>query len=163
MTDHDIHGCGGTGAWVGVLCAALGVLTAYAMLKAMGIGHFVWSPSSTREITIGLIGLFIAARGLGKKAGVFLCSKGNRLGFNVLAGIGVAFGSITIAVLTGMFVGLVREFGVIVGSPGFEPKNLVLGPLMALALVFFFGGIPALVLGALFGFLVKTRLERLTR
>lgn len=158
MTDHDRHGCGRVGSWIGVLCAALGVLSAYAMVRALDIGWIVGIPKLPLELILGLVALFVAAALLGRKAGVFLCKRQNDLAMNVVVGIGVAFGSIAIAVWTGTLVGLISEI------PSLQPPDpvgillVIFGPLL---IICFYGGIPAALLGVLYGFLVRRQLRKL--
>ena len=162
MTDHDIHGCGRAGAWIGVLCAALGVLIAGVMVWAMGIGRFVGLPGLPIELVVGLIGLFVAAGCFGKKAGVFVCKRGNGLSTNVLIGIALAFGSIAIAVWTGTIALAVKEL--INGHVPHIAALLVavlVGWLFILLVFLIYGGIPAALLGVVYGFLLRHRLWQL--
>lgn len=160
LNDHD-HGCGSVGRWISVLCAALGVVTAILMIRAMNIGWYVPGYPIPKEIAVGLVVLFIAAAFLGEKAGVRLCGRSHDVPLNVLVGQGVAFGSIAIAVMAGTLVGVVSAAGEILSSPGFTPIGVVLLLFGPLFLVLMFGGIPAVLLGLLYGFVVRNRLRDL--
>ena len=162
MLDEDGHGCGSIGQWVAIVCAAAGVGIAFLMLRAMGVPKFVVPLNPPpKELIIGLIALFIGAALLGKKAGMYLCGKSQAWALNVVVGIGVAFGSIAIAVLTGTFVGVVSEAPRLFGSVDFNPLNALLGFFIPLGIVLFFGGIPAAFLGVLYGLVVRNRLRKL--
>jgi hypothetical protein len=162
MTDHDIHGCGRAGAWLGVLCAGVGVLIAGLMVRALNIGWIIGFPSLPVELVVGLIALFVAAGHFGKKAGVFVCKRGNDLSTNVLIGIALAFGSIAIAVWAGMIVGLCHEL-LKNKVPGIGSMflGLLLGWLFPMLVILIYGGIPAATLGVVYGFLLRNRLWHL--
>jgi hypothetical protein len=164
MFDHEEHGCGAIGRWVGVACAGLGLATAALMLMGMGgfgrgFGqiNFLTMPP---ELIIALVALFAAAAYLGSKAGVFLCQKQHALSMCMVVGIGVALGSIAISVWTGTFLGIVRHAGEFFGRD-FTVLNLILAPFVSLLFILLFGGIPAMLLGALYGFLVRRGLRKL--
>ena len=157
MSTHTDGACGRIGRRMGVFCAFLGVMTAYLMLQAMEAYWFRPTISEVLMLALYLCPLFIAAAFLGTKAGTFLCRKGNRLGLNILIGIALAFGSITIEVLAWTFVYIVmRGSGeVLVGWDLFKAW------FVPLAVILMVGGIPATVLGVLYGFLVRRRLNKL--
>ena len=161
MLNDEEHGCGSIGRWVAVLCAGLGVGTAVLMLQVMGIGKFIFSNTFPKEIAVGLVVLFVAAATLGKKAGTYLCNKTHSTGRNVLAGLGVAFGSIAIAVLAGTLAGFLGEADAILRAPDFSAVNFVIGFFFPLLLVLWFGGIHAILLGVIYGFTVRNRLRKL--
>lgn len=162
MLDEDGHGCGSIGRWLSVMCAAAGVGIAFLMLRAMDVPKFVVPLNPPpKELIIGLIALFVAAALLGKKAGMYLCGKSHDWALNVVVGIGVAFGSIAIAVLTGTFVGVVSEAPQIFTSVDFHPLKALIGFFIPLGIVLFFGGIPAAFLGVFYGLLVRNRLRKL--
>jgi hypothetical protein len=161
MLDYHEHGCGSVGKWIGVLCAALGVVTAYVMVRAMNIGWDLFPSNPPKEILVGLVVLFLAAAYLGEKSGRRLCGKDHDLPLNVVVGLGVAFGSITIAVMSGTMVGVVSNAGEWLSSPDYNPLYLVPGFFFLLFFILLFGGLPALILGVLYGFLVRSRLRNL--
>jgi len=162
MLDEDDHGCGSIGRWIALVCAALGVVAAIVMVRAIGIPKFVVPLNApTKEMIVGLIALFIAAAWLGKKAGMYLCDKSHDTAMNVVVGLGVAFGSISISVMTGTLVGMVSELPRISGSVNFNPLYVLLGFFIPLFFVLLFGAIPAILLGVLYGFLVRNRLRNL--
>ncbi|HEU4769220.1 MAG TPA: hypothetical protein VFS77_17765 [Pyrinomonadaceae bacterium] len=159
IADHSAHGCGRIGRRTGLLCAFLGVVAAFLLLVSFGVrfddNPVTWFINPT--ITPGLFALFIGSAYFGKKAGMFLCRKGNRSGWNVLIGIALAFGSITIAVTAGVYLMVVlRLFGD--KLPPFDVLTLWFS---LLAYFYLIGGIPAIGLGALYGFLVKKQLAKL--
>ena len=126
MVDDDDHGCGNVGRWVAVLCAALGVGTAFLWC---GPWTSVGSSSRTRvpkEIVVRLVVLFIASAS-GKKARIYLCDKTYDLALNVLVGLGLAFGSIAAAVLAATIVGFLGEADHILRAENFSASGLVLG------------------------------------
>lgn len=161
MLNDEEHGCGSIGRWVALVCATLGVAGAALMLAVMGIGRFIFWNGFPKEIGVGLLVLFIAAAVLGKKAGMYLCNKTQATGRNVLVGIGVAFGSIAIAVLAGTLVAFLGEADYILRAENFSVVNAVLGFFIPLGLVLWFGGIPAVLLGIFYGFTVRNRLRKL--
>ncbi len=161
MLNDEEHGCGSIGRSVAVLCAALGVGAAVLMLLALGISRFILPFPFPKEIVVGLVILFIAAAILGKKAGIYLCDKTSATGRNVLVGMGVAFGSIAVAVLAGTFVGFLAEADHILRAENFSVVNFALGFFIPLLLVLWFGGIPAILLGVFYGFMVRNRLRKL--
>jgi hypothetical protein len=154
MYDDEGHGCGSVGRWVGVLCAALGVVTAFLMISLMGLGWF-FKGFTSPPIQIGLIALFIAAGLLGTKAGVVLCNKGNDLATNVLVGIGLAFASITIAVVAGSIS------VILMGPSNIQGWEFLWILVVTLLVMLMYGGIPAVLLGVLYGVLVRDRLRKL--
>lgn len=161
MLDDEEHGCGAIGRWVALLCAGLGAAAAFLMLVVFGIEKILFADGFPKEIAVGLVALFIASAVLGKNAGVYLCDKTSRTGLNVLVGIGVAFGSIAIAVFAGAFVGFLAEADSILRAESFSPVNFVYGFFILLFLVLWFGGIPAILLGVFYGFMVQHRLRKL--
>ncbi|HKY28317.1 MAG TPA: hypothetical protein VJM12_10265 [Pyrinomonadaceae bacterium] len=162
MLNEDGHGCGSIGRWIAFLFAALGVVAAIVMVRALRIPQFVVPLNApTKEMIVGLIALFVAASWLGKKAGTYLCDKTHDTAMNVLVGLGVAFGSISISVMTGTFLGVVSEAPQIFSSVDFNPLYALLGFFIPLLIVLFFGAIPAILLGVLYGFLIRNRLRKL--
>jgi len=161
MLDYHDHGCGSVGRWIGVLCAALGVVTAYLMIQLMNLGWYIPVYPMPKEVALGLVVLFLTSAFLGERAGMRLCGKSDDVSLNVLLGQGVAFGSITIAVMFATLVGVISAAGTVVGSPGFTPLGLVFALFMPLCLVLLVGGVPAVGLGVLYGLLVRNRLRKL--
>ena len=146
------------------MCAALGVVIAFVIVLAMDLPEFilpVYPPS--KEIIVGLVALFIAAAWLGTKAGWYLCRKEHDRALNVVVGLGVAFGSIAVAVMTGTLLGVVSEADEIFGSTAITPAGVLLGMFFPLLIVLLFGGIPAAFLGVLYGFVVRNCLRKLNR
>jgi hypothetical protein len=163
MLDYHEHGCGSIGRFIGFVCAVLGVVTAALMVYALNLGWSLHPSNPPKEILVGLVALFLSAVYLGEKSGVYLCGKHYDLPKNILVGLGVAFGSISIAVLAGMLVAIVSNPGELLANPDFNPFRLVIGFFLLLGLILLFGGVPAVVLGVLYGFLVRSRLRDLNR
>ena len=160
MFDDNDHGCGRIGRWIGVFCAALGLATASLMWTGMGGTWYISFSTLPPELIAGFVALFVGSAYLGTKAGVFLCEKRHALSMCMVTGIGVALGSIAIAVWTGMIVGIVRDFGQFFGR-NFTVLSLVLAVFAPLGLILLFGGIPAMLLGVLYGILVRRGVRRL--
>jgi hypothetical protein len=160
MLDYHDHGCRSVGKWIAVLCAALGVAIAFIMMGGLKTNLASFSFSLPKELAVGLVVLFLAAVFLGERAGVFLCGRSNDLATHVLVGQGVAFGSITMAVLSGTLVAFISE-GYLLSGPEANPLTHVFGFFLPLLLVLMFGGIPAVLLGVLYGLLVRNRLRKL--
>jgi hypothetical protein len=160
MDDHEFHGCGSVGKWVGMSCAVLGIGTAFLMVYWMGAGWFI---GLDPPVAVGLVVEIFAAAYLGEKAGRYLCRKGNPLGRGMLVGLGVAFGSITIAVYAATIAGCVSYASEWISNPYINPWNAVYLLFFPLFLVLLFGGVPAAFLGVLYGALVHVRLQNLDR
>ena len=160
MNAHYDHGCGSVGKWIGMLCAALGIGTAFLMVRVMNGGWFIGLDPA---ITVGLVVEIFAAAYLGEKAGRYLCSKGNPLGRGMLVGLGVAYGSIAIAVYAGTIAAFVGHTSEFFGNSNISPLNVVSVLFFPLFLVLLFGGIPAAVLGVIYGALVNIRLQKLNQ
>jgi len=158
MKNHEDHGCGTIGKWMGALFGALGVGTAFLMVYVMGIG---WAIGFDAPIRVGLVVEIFAAAYLGEKGGRYLCRKGNRFGRSVLVGLGVAFGSITIAVYAGTIAGFVGYASEWMGNPDINRWNAVYALFFPLLLILLYGGLPATVLGVIYGFLLNSRLQKL--
>jgi hypothetical protein len=154
MTDHDVHGCGRAGRAISVLCAFLGMVC--ALMMVFGLFSASISRDVAPAIIIGLIGLFVGAGYFGKKAGVFLCERGNDLSTNILVGVALAFGSIATAIATGTLAGAVFS-GITKLLDG-----IAIGVIVGIFIVFW-GAIPATVLGVLYGILMTGQLRALNR
>ncbi len=152
MTDHDVHGCGRAGTAIGVLCAFLGMVCAGLILFGFINGSVSGDLAPT--IIIGLIGLFVGAGYFGKKAGIFLCEKGNDLSTNILIGVALAFGSIATAILTGTLAAAVLSGNVA------RPQGVLLIGVIVGVYTVFWGAIPATLLGVLYGILMTGQLRR---
>ena len=160
MFEDEDHGCGRIGRWIGLLCAGLGLATAVLMWTGLGLTWHIGFSNLPLELIVGFVALFVGAGYLGTKAGVFLCERRHALSMCMVAGIGVALGSIAIAVWTSTFLGILRNAHEFFGR-NFTVLSLVLAVFGPLGLVLLFGGIPAMLLGVLYGFLVKRGLRRL--
>ncbi|HEU4433946.1 MAG TPA: hypothetical protein VFR51_11155 [Pyrinomonadaceae bacterium] len=158
MKNHEYHGCGNVGKWVGMLFGALGVATAFLMVYLMNGG---WLIGLDPAIAVGLVVEIFAAAFLGERAGRYLCGKGNPLGRAMLVGVGVAFGSIAIAVYAGTIAGVVAHPSEFFGNSHIGVLNVLSVLFFPLFMVLFFGGIPAAVLGVVYGTLIHVRLQKL--
>lgn len=156
MSTHIDHGCGRIGRRMGVFCAFLGVMTAYLMIQVMtGLSSGV-TVLQVLVFALYLSPLFIAAAFFGTKAGRFLCRKGNLLALNIGIGLALAIGSIVVEVMTATFVYTVmRE-----GQP-YDGWDLLWAWSAPLFIILMFGSVPATGLGVLYGFLVRSRLDKL--
>jgi hypothetical protein len=160
MEGHEDHGCGTIGQWIGTLCAVLGIGTAFLIVLVLDAG---WVVGLDPPIIVGLVVEIFAAAYLGRRAGTYLCGEGNPLGRGMLVGLGVAFGSIAIAVYSGTIAGFVGHASEWIGNPHINRWNAVPALFFPLFLVLLFGGAPAVVLGVVYGTLVHVRLQKLNQ
>jgi len=141
---------------MGLLCAALGTLTAYFFLQIMGGFN---SPPMIRlmpPMIFGVLVLFVVSGYFGTKAGVYLCWKGNKTGLDVLIGLGLAFGSIAVSVwASSVFYIFFHDRNEIIAMK--DIPAILFTPMLVILL---FGAIPAAVLGVVYGLLVGMQLER---
>jgi hypothetical protein len=155
MTDHDVHGCGRIGSRIGVLCAGLGVAVAVVMVVLMDMSGFLAPSALLGPLGIGLLALFLASAILGKYVGTFLCKRGNNALLAVAGGFFLAFSSIVIAVFTGSaFTFLITTF---LTTERVDLETLFILPQILVGL---FGGIPAIILGFVYGLLVRRQLAK---
>lgn len=152
MDNHDPFECQIIGIRTALLCAVLGVLVAYLWLSPLGIQTLLNLLTWNAGGLAGIVVLFWAAAGLGKLAGSFLCERRNDLAMHILVGIGVAFGSIVVAVLAGSVILLLFDS---------SHRVSIIDCLFFLLMMLLFGGIPAACLGALYGFLVRKQIAKL--
>lgn len=140
---------------MGLMCAVLGALTAAAFFVLTGGWWFL--RESSLSIGVGLIALFVAAGYMGMETGVYLCWRGNTVGLGIGLGIALAFACIGCSGLAG------SVFYILINVPQGtlamrEIPQLLFLPTLGLAL---FGGIPAVVLGIVYGLLTGMQLEKL--
>lgn len=158
MTDHDVHGCGRIGSRMAVRCAALGLITATAIMSRLTqIGDLLDPQFWIGPIGVGVLGLFVAAAFLGKKTGAFVCERGDTTSLTVAGGLFVAFGSITIAVFVGSFCTLIA----IACGPGLSSHDVFTYLIVPQIVVGMFGSLPATALAVLYGFLLRSGLRKL--
>lgn len=156
MENHRDHGCGKIGARMGLLSAVLGVVTAAIILSTSGIWTFL-NFQLDAPMIVGLIALFVASGYFGRNAGVYLCERGNRVGLDILVGIGLAFGSIAIAAFAGsVFYLFFHDRNISIGVN--EIPMTLFAPMLAIMV---FGAIPAIALGVTFGLFTGMQLEKL--
>jgi hypothetical protein len=157
VQSHELHTCGKIGRKNSILCATLGVLVACLLLIPLGaIGIAVNGDSTFKLILfIGLGSLYLAASSLGKIAGRFLCKTSNLMP-SVIIGVGLALGCLAISVLTGSLSLVIVNM--ISRSP--DSTHLVTYLVVPLFVVFVYGGVPAVLLGVLYGVLVRKQLAK---
>lgn len=158
MQSHQVHTCGKIGRKNSILCATLGVVAAFLLLIPLGaIGIAVNGDRAFKLILLICLGaLYLAASSLGKMAGRFLCNRSSQM-LNVIIGVGLALACLAISVLTGsLSVVVVNMIG---GSP--DSNDLVTYLVVPLFIVFVYGGVPAVVLGVIYGVLVTTQLAKM--
>jgi hypothetical protein len=156
MANYPNHGCGRIGRRIGLLCAGLGLLTAYLMLKLIGF----WNAPMfglNAAMVFGVLVLFVVSGFFGTKAGVYLCWQGNRTGLNISIGLLLALGSIVIPVWAGCV------FYIFFHDPNqiIEVKQIPAILISPLLVILIFGGIPAAVLGVVYGLLTGMQLDKL--
>ena len=152
----DLYECKTIGLRTGVLCAGLGAVMAFLMLKALGLVNVTGLMSQGPGVMIGLVVLFWAAALLGRTAGGFLADRQNDDAMNAIVGIGVAFGSIMFASLSGSLMSVVFDL-----NRTYASGEIIFILFMPLLLILLWGGIPAICLGFLYGFLVRKQIARI--
>ncbi len=157
MNDHTDHECWNIGGRNGVLCAFLGAVIALAPWIPSFVSHANPELVLNVPIAASLLALFMTAGFFGTRAGMYLCKQGNDTRTNVVIGIALAFGSIAVSVWAGMISFILGRPSQIFTNPDMVMLMLFFAFLGAL----FWGAIPAIGLGALYGFLVKRQLKRL--
>ena len=142
-----------------LLFAALGVLAAFLILVLLGVQVLVTGPLSELPIgiVVGLGTLGLSAALLGRLAGRIVYLSGNNILLNLVIGVALALGCVIIPAIAGTVVGvLIAE----AKQPSFARSN----PLEVIGAflfeIMFFGSGPAVLLGLLYGVLVKVTLDR---
>jgi hypothetical protein len=151
--------CARVGMRWSVLFAALGVLTALLLLVLLKIEALVTDPGPelTAGIVVGLATLFLSAVLLGRLAGRVVYLGGNNIVVNLVIGLALALGCVIIPAIAGSLVGVLI---VVSQQPSFVGST-PLKDIGALSfLILFYGGAPAVLLGLLYGVLVKVTLDR---
>jgi hypothetical protein len=156
MENYPDHGCGRIGRRTGLLCAGLGAVTAYFMLKLIGFWNapaFGLNPA----MVFGVLVLFVVSGFFGTRAGIYMCWQGNKTGLNIFIGLLLALGSIVIPVWAGcVFYIFFHEPNRIIEVK--HIPNIFISPLL---MILIFGGIPAVFLGVLYGLLTGMQLDKL--
>ena len=136
----------------GAVCRA-GCWNRLFVVRALDFGWIIFSNTRPKGNCSSFGGL-VHCLGQREKARIYLCDKTYDLALNVLVGLGLAFGSIAAAVLAGTIVGFLGEADHILRAENFSASGLVLFPRF---LVVWFGGIPAILLGVFYVFVVQNR------
>jgi len=165
MDQTEERQCGSIGMKVSLLCALLGAVAPVAiMLKEFLLslpgGLTAYSRLHPQDaqpkwpiligIVVSLIGLGVAAALLGKLAGKIICRRKSKFAGAALVGICLAFSCIIAGILVASLVTLVV-------MPSLD-SLAVIGIYSFATLVV--GAIPAVLLGVLFGALVRWRLVK---
>jgi len=145
-----------------LLFAALGVLTAFLLLVLLQIQALVTEPvpESRSGIIIGLATLCLSAALLGRLAGRIVYLSGNELGFNLIIGTALALGCVIISVIAGSVIGVLMAVS---HQPSFVRSNAMEDASVISLLILFYASGPAVMLGLLYGVLVKVTLDRKLR
>lgn len=102
------------------------------------------------SIVVILVLFYASAAFLGKAAGKNICRERRDLGGAILLGIGVALGSLVVAAVAVELVVLLAKI--------FYSQNEALG--FWLLMILLFGTLPAILLGILYGILMRWRLAK---
>ena len=164
MIEFKFHICASVGMKTSLLFAALGVVTAFIlMLTIFGVnGIYDILIDEGLQIQLGVIAgiaaLFLSATFLGRIAGRIICHKLHGFTGAVFVGVCLAISCIVIAVVAGALFGfLVQELSNI--TPDHKSDFLVF-ILVPLFWILFFGILPAMLLGGLYGILLRRRLAK---
>lgn len=169
MEEIQEQRCASIGMKISLLCATLGAIAPAGIMlheffQYLPGGHNArLNPAHTQvkwSILIGVIvtlsALYLAAAFLGRAAGKNICRRRRSLGGAILIGIGLAL----LCLLVGL---IVMALFMIATSPGKDDVEFIEGVVS----VFVFGGVsfmvgavPAILLGILYGVLVRWRLTK---
>ncbi len=139
--------------------AALGVLAAFLLLVLLKIQALVTDPAPELlfGLAVGLAMLFLSATLLGRLAGRIVYLSGNNILLNLLIGVMLALGCVIVAAFAGCAVGVLM---LVSKEPSFVSSHAV-GDIAGLSLgILLWGSAPAVLLGFLYGALVKLTLDR---
>jgi hypothetical protein len=147
--------CARVGMRWSLLFAALGVLAAFLLLLLLGVQVLVARPVPGTVVGLAMLGLSAAL--LGRLAGRIVDLSGNNILLNLVIGVALALGCVIISATAGSVVGVLL---VVSKQPSFARSNPreVIGAF--LFEIMFFGSGPAVLLGLLYGVLVKVTLDR---
>jgi hypothetical protein len=142
-----------------LLFAALGVLAAFLLLVVLGVQVLVLGPlpASRIGIVVGLATLGLSAALLGRLAGRIVYLGGNNILVNLVIGVALALGCVILPAFAGTVVGM---FLVVAKQPSFARSNPLKDAGGLSLLILFYGGAPAVLLGFLYGGVVKVTLDR---
>jgi hypothetical protein len=142
-----------------LLFAALGVLAAYLLLVLLKIQALISEPVPEFRwgIAVGLITLCLSAALLGRLAGKIIYLSGNNIAVNLVIGLALALACLIVTALAGSAVGVILFAS---HQPSFV-RSTPLADIGAISLlILLWGGVPAALLGFLYGALVKVILGR---
>jgi hypothetical protein len=151
--------CARVGMRWSLVFAGLGVLTAVLVLVLLKIQALLGGtdPVFLAAIVVGLATLFLSAALLGRLAGRIVYLSGNNLFANLVIGAMLALGCVIIPATAGSFVGVLL---VAYKQPSFARPNVFKDAGGLSLLISFYGSGPAVLLGFLYGVLVKLTLQR---
>jgi hypothetical protein len=141
-----------------LLFAALGVLAAFLLLVLLKIQALLIDPGPElgTAIVVGLGALFLSAALLGRLAGKTVYLSGNNLVVNLFVGAALALSCVIISAVAGSLTGVLmvssKEPSVVRSNPLSDAGGITLW-------IVLYGSGPALVLGFLYGLLVKVTLD----
>lgn len=167
MEESKQHLCASVGMKISLLCAALGVITAFSLMFAIFGANGVYDLLIDEGLQIqagviaGIIALFIFAASLGRIAGKVVCRKARGLTGAAFVGICLALGCVALSIVAGApFSFLVQEL-----SDTYSPhkSSLFIFIVAPLYWIMMFGALPAMLLGVLYGALVRRKLAKLAR
>ena len=147
-----------------MLFAALGVIAAFILMLA------IFGVNGTYDILIdeglqiqlgviaGFVALFLSAAVLGRIAGRIICYRLRGVAGATFVGVCLAFSCIVIAIVAGApFSFLVQELSNITPEHKSDFLVFIVAPLFW---ILFFGALPAILLGWIYGILVRRRLAK---
>jgi hypothetical protein len=150
--------CARVGTRWSLFFAALGVLIALFLLTLPGMRGLLsdFPPELGYGIAVGLLTLCLSAAVLGRLAGRIVYLGGNKILVDLAIGIMLSIGCVILAALAGSTVGVLID-----ASKQSLPNSHALGVIIGLSLlILLYGGIPAVLLGIVYGVLMKITLDR---
>ena len=142
-----------------LLFAALGVLAALLLVVGLKIQALLTDPAPEFQtaLVVGLATLCLSAALLGRLGGGIVYRSGNKLWANLVVGVMLALACVIISASAGALVGVLL---VVSKQPAFVRSNWLKDAGGLSLLILFFGFGPAVLLGLLYGVLVKVTLDR---
>jgi hypothetical protein len=159
MTELTRDVCVKVGMRWSLLFAALGVLAAVLLLVLLKIQALLTDAGSEflTAMIVGLVTLCVFAVLLGRLAGRIIYRGGNNVLVNLVAGVLLAFACMIISANAGTLAGVLL---VVSKQPAFVRSNVLKDAGSLSLLILFYGFAPAVLLGLLYGVLVKVTLDR---
>ena len=166
MTEFKSNNCASVGMRMSLLFAALGVVAPFVLILAyLALIEmlFIQELSFQLGVIAGIVTLFLSAAFLGRIAGKIICHKWRGIAGATFVGVCLVISCIVLAIVAGAsFWALVDRF--LVQEPSVITSGNEFGFLdfmgTLLVLFLFFGGLPAILLGGLYGVLVRRRLAK---